>query len=86
MAVSGIRPASVPVTQKVWPCRCMGWWSMGLMFTMRMRTRLPRRTSRGVIYGADRPLSVNQLNSIDVTLGMVLSGRMAHSWIIKAKS
>ena len=43
------------------------------MLTKRMRTRLPRRTSSGVMYGADRPLSVNQLNSIDVTLGIVLA-------------
>ena len=85
-AVSGMRPASVPVTQKVCPCRCIGWWSMGLMFTRRMRTRLPSFTTSGVMYGAERPLRVNQLNSIEVTFGTVLSGRTAHSWISRAKS
>ena len=85
-ADSGMRPASVPVTQKVSPCRCIGWWSMALMFTSRSRTRSPCRTTSGVMYGAARPFSVKKLNSIDMVFGTVEFGRIAHSWMTRAKS
>ena len=43
---------------------------MALRFINRMRTRLPCRTTSGVVYGPDRPLIVNQLKSIETELGM----------------
>src|SRR6266568_1227440 len=40
--------------------------------TMRSRTRLPSRTSMGVVIGADTPLNVSQLNSMPAVFGTVL--------------
>ena len=50
-----------------------------------MRTRSPCLTTSGVMYGAARPLSVKRLNSIDIVLGTVDPGRMAHSWMIEGE-
>ena len=49
-------------------------------FTIRMRTRSPSFTTIGVVAGPALPLIVSQLNSIASVFGMVLFGRMAHSW------
>src|SRR5229473_1264192 len=76
---SGARPPSVPVMTNWLPWRWMGWWSMPRL-TKRRRTRLPRRAMSGVVEGAERPLKVSQLNSMEAVLGTVLDGRMAHSW------
>jgi hypothetical protein len=59
---------------------------MTLKFTSRIRTRSPCRTTSGVVYGADRPLIVKKLNSIDIVFGVLLPGRMAHSWMTSPKS
>jgi hypothetical protein len=44
---------------------------------MRMRARLPSRTSSGVVAGAETPLNVSQLNSMFAVFGTELFGRMA---------
>ena len=58
----------------------------GLQSNPIVGTRSPSRTTSGVTYGADRPLMVKKLNSIDMVFGTVDPGRMAHSWIKRAKS
>ena len=56
------------------------------MLIILIRTRSPRFTSSGVVAGPALPFIVSQLNSMAIVLGIVLLGRMAHSWSTMPKS